>query len=121
MYTIDLQSRIPIYEQVYKSTLIAIMNGSLKQNDKLPTVREVAKDLGVNPNTIMKAYSLLERDGLIYTLAGRGVFLKEEDNEKVKNYLLKDFISVAKDTLKSGISKEILIEEIKNLKIEGDL
>ena len=72
MFDIDLQSRIPIYEQLYKKIVELIMKKELNSNDKLPSVRELAKELGVNPNTVSKAFQMLERDKIIYSLAGRG-------------------------------------------------
>jgi len=66
MFDIDLQSRIPIYEQLYKKIVELIMKKELNSNDKLPSVRELAKELGVNPNTVSKAFQMLERDKIIY-------------------------------------------------------
>lgn len=56
MFDLDLQSRTPIYEQLYKKTVELIIKGVLKENEQLPSVRSLAKDLSVNPNTVSKAY-----------------------------------------------------------------
>ena len=56
MFDLDLQSRTPIYEQLYKKTIELIIKGVLKENEQLPSVRSLAKEIGVNPNTVAKAY-----------------------------------------------------------------
>ncbi|MEF9983273.1 MAG: GntR family transcriptional regulator [Oscillospiraceae bacterium] len=77
MYMIDIKSRVPIYEQLKNRTLELIMAGILASGDKMPSVRSLAGDLGVNPNTIQKAYQDMEKEGIIYTVAGRGSFVSE--------------------------------------------
>ena len=71
MFDLDLQSRTPIYEQLYKKTIELIIKGVLKENDQLPSVRSLAKEIGVNPNTVAKAYQELERNKIIYSVSGR--------------------------------------------------
>ena len=75
MLTIDLQSRQPIYEQlIYRmSELVAL--GALAPGEQLPSVRALARDLGINPNTVQKAYQELERRGVICSVAGTGRFI----------------------------------------------
>ena len=75
MLTIDLQSRQPIYEQlIYRmSELVAL--GALAPGEQLPSVRALARDLGINPNTVQKAYQELERRGVICSVAGKGSFI----------------------------------------------
>ena len=68
MFLINLQGKETIYEQI-KSQIIKFINaGVLKPNDKLPSVRELASDLGINPNTVQMAYQVLEQDGYIYSV-----------------------------------------------------
>lgn len=114
MIDLDLQSRVPIYEQLYKKTVEQIIKGVLKENEQLPSVRSLAKDLGVNPNTVSKAYQELERNKIIYSVSGRGSFVAKTGDSMVKNYILSDFDEKANEALKIGISKE----ELKN-RIEG--
>ena len=64
MFDIDLQSRTPIYEQLYRRVTELVVKRQLMPGDKLPSVRELAKSLGVNPNTVSKAFQNLERDGV---------------------------------------------------------
>ncbi len=112
MYSIDLQSRTPIYEQLYKKVVELILKRELMPNDKLPSVRELAKDLGVNPNTVSKAFQLLERDKVIYSLAGRGSFVAKVNAEAVKNAALSDFDKAVSEALGAGITKGELTDRI---------
>ena len=112
MYTIDLQSRTPIYEQLYKKVVEFILKDELKAGDKLPSVREMAKSLGVNPNTVAKAFQLLERDKVIYSLAGRGSFVSKVNADSVKEKALADFDNAAAEALKAGLTRRELIERL---------
>ena len=112
MYNIDLQSRTPIYEQLYKKVVELILRNELKPNDKLPSVRELAKELGVNPNTVSKAFQLLERDKVIYSLAGRGSFVSNVSTDSVKETALEDFDRAVAEALNVGISKKELTDRI---------
>ena len=115
MFDIDLMSRVPIYEQLYRRVTELIMKGVLQEQDKLPSVRALATDLGVNPNTVAKAYSLLERDGFICTLAGRGCFVSKTDTALAQAQLLGSFDEAARRALGVGISKQILHERIDTI------
>ena len=77
---IDPYSRSPIYEQVIHRISELIMVGDLKNGDKLPSVRTLARDLGVNPNTVQRALSELERDGLVFSQRTAGRFVTENEN-----------------------------------------
>lgn len=114
MYSIDLQSRIPIYEQLYKKVVELVLKGELKAGDKLPSVRELAKNLGVNPNTVSKAFQLLERDNVIYSLAGRGSFISNINTDTVKENAFADFDRAVSEALSAGITKEELTERIRS-------
>lgn len=72
MLTIDLDSTIPIVEQLHAEIRHAIASGLLRPGDPLPTVRQLADDLGINLNTVARAYRLLESDGLVTSIRGRG-------------------------------------------------
>ncbi len=72
LITIDYRDRKLIYEQLVDNVKELILRGELKVDDHLPSVRALAKELGINPNTIQKAYAELERQGVIATLPGRG-------------------------------------------------
>lgn len=75
MITIDLTDRRPIYEQLKDNVIRLAMLGVLKPEEQLPSVRTLAKQLAVNPNTVQKAYQDLEREGFIYSTPGRGSFI----------------------------------------------
>ena len=72
LITIDLRSRKLIYEQIVDNVKEQVVREVLKENDYLPSVRSLANELGINPNTIQKAYAELERQGIIHSVAGRG-------------------------------------------------
>lgn len=75
MFRINQRSAQPIYEQILENVETLIISGALLKDEQLPSVRAVAKDLAVNPNTIQKAYGLLEERGIIYSRPGRGSFV----------------------------------------------
>lgn len=70
MIQIDLQSRVPLYEQLQEQIIRLSMLGILDENQQLPSVRALAREVGVNPNTVAKAYQQLEQQGIIYTVSG---------------------------------------------------
>ncbi|MBQ9845974.1 MAG: GntR family transcriptional regulator [Oscillospiraceae bacterium] len=84
MFILDLKSRVPIYEQLKNKTLELIMAGVLEQDSQLPSVRSLARELGVNPNTIQKAYQDMEKEGIIYSVAGKGSFVNDINSVKQK-------------------------------------
>lgn len=104
MFDIDLQSRIPIYEQLYRRVVELVMKKQLKPGDKLPSVRELAKQLGVNPNTVSKAFGLLERDGVICTTPGRGSFVSEKNKNIVIQKAKTDFSAAVRTALAAGLT-----------------
>ena len=110
MFSINFKSRKPIYDQIYSNVLKQIAIGELLPGDKLPTVRLIASELGVNPNTASKAYQMLERDGYIYSVVGKGSFVADSANSgeiKLAEIRQKLF-SAVKDAAEYGIKKETL-------------
>ncbi len=107
MFLIKLQGKESIYEQIRSQITLFIEKGILQADDKLPSVRSLANDLGINPNTVQKAYSQLEEDGLIYTLNKKGVFVKAA----VKEHNLEDVSYIIKSFRDKGISRK----EIENI------
>ncbi|MCA0984991.1 GntR family transcriptional regulator [Halobacillus yeomjeoni] len=98
MFELDLRSRKPIYEQLVEKLKQLIIHDVLKADEKLPSVRELAQQLTINPNTIQKAYRELESQGYIYSVKGRGSFVhpvekdaNEEEMKKVREELKKLF------------------------------
>ena len=76
--TIDVKSRTPIFEQLRHNITELALSGILAPDEQLPSVRALACDLAINPNTIQKAYAELERDGIIYSLPARGSFISSD-------------------------------------------
>ncbi len=120
MYLLDLQSRVPIYKQVYTCVKDMLLSGELSPGDKLPSVRELAKELGVNPNTITKAFQELEKDRIIYTVPGRGSYASDIIDEKMIRQALGDFDSAADICLRLNISADELRERITLLEKQGE-
>lgn len=117
MITIDVMGRTPIYEQICRAICSNIARGIFKENDKIPASRTLAQQLGLNPNTVAKAYSILERDGIIYTLAGRGSFIANQKGKAVST-LTHDFEEKTLEALNAGVTAEELIEIVNRLKGE---
>ena len=119
MFTIDNMSRIPVYEQIVEQTERMLLSGEMKPGDPMPSVRGLAAELGVNPNTIQKAYTELEHRGITTSVPGRGSFLREDATEQLVAYLnetaLPEFKNMLKGMLIAGASKEeslVFIEKI---------
>ena len=77
MFDIDVKSRVPIYEQIIENVKRLIIQGVLLPEEKLPSVRSLAQDLTINPNTIQKAYRELEREGYVVSRPGKGSFVND--------------------------------------------
>lgn len=81
-FSIDLHSGVPVYRQLIDQVRGGIASGSLTAGDQLPTVRQLAVDLAINPNTVMRAYRELELGGLLETHQGTGTFISSKKMEK---------------------------------------
>lgn len=117
MLNIDKRSRVPIYEQVKNQIIMLIRLGVFKPNSQLPSIRSVALDTGLNVNTIKRAFSDLEADGVIYSLPGRGSFVSST-GIKNKNIFKKamDEVKVSVENAKAkGIPQEECIKLIEQI------
>jgi GntR family transcriptional regulator len=108
----------PIYLQIMDEIKRSISRGELKEGDKVPSVREFAQKLGVNPNTVARAYMELEREGILVTKRGQGTFVSD-DREMIRS-IREDLIRKSFDTFLSelkelGISKEEIRKILKKL------
>lgn len=95
MFQLDLKNRKPIYEQIVENFKELIINRVLKPDEKIPSVRDLAKQLTINPNTIQKSYRELENQGYIYSVKGLGSFISERSHleiDKTKEKNLKEQI-----------------------------
>lgn len=117
MVKIDYNSSKAIYEQIYDEITRLILSKALKPDEKLPSVRELAAMTKINPNTIQKAYKYLELDNYIYSVKGRGNFVKSSDDlrslhiEKMGEELLKTI----KTLRELGLSKDEILKMINNM------
>ena len=115
MYQIDLLSRVPIYEQLYNNIVHLILKEVLQENEQLPSVRVLAKELGVNPNTVQKAYQELERNNFIYTVAGRGNFVARVNRENLTSQALSKVRETVIEAMKAGVTKEEIIAVVNEM------
>ena len=113
MIILDYRDRRPIYEQVLEKLKELMLLDVLKENDPLPSVRSLAMDLSINPNTIQRAYAELERQGYIYTVKGRGSFVAE--NGKMKDNRKKELLIQVSEMIDEAIRLGISGEELKNM------
>lgn len=117
MIQIDYRDKRPIYEQIIEKFRQLILRGVLKKDDAMPSIRSLALELSINPNTIQKAYQELERLEYIYTVKGRGSFVK--DSAIVVEQAVEDMRGQIKFLLEraedAGVSTERLIEMIKEI------
>ena len=117
MILIDVKSRQPIYEQLYNGIVRLSALGAMLPGEQLPSVRSLAQELGVNPNTVQKAYQLLERDGLIVSAPGKGSFLADQgDKLNEKRLKAKETLKQAvTDALASGMSGEEIRSSVETI------
>lgn len=122
MILIDVKSRQPIYEQLYNGIVRLSALGAMPPGEQLPSVRSLAQELGVNPNTVQKAYQLLERDGLIVSAPGKGSFLADQGGKlNEKRLEAKETLKQAvTDALASGMSGEEIRSSVETILSGGD-
>ena len=115
MVNLDYRDARPIYAQIIDTYRSQIAAGVLQTGDKLPSVRELASQLAINPNTIQRAYRELEMSGWIATVAGKGCFVRGIPGEAVQEQqsLLKEFDKAAEALLASGMTTEALIQRLQ--------
>ena len=121
MFSLNFESHVPIYEQLYNNVVKLVAIGVLKADDRLPTVRAMAKELGVNPNTVAKSYQMLERDGVIYSFIGKGSFVSgSRSSDDLKLAAARKELAAAVDkTVELGMTMDDVIEIIKDYFKEG--
>ncbi len=121
MLQLDLQSRQPIYEQLIQKLSEMISAGAIKPEEQLPSVRTLARDLGINPNTVQKAYQELERGGIIYSVAGRGSFIAPGNraNETLCRQSLIRIREAVADGRRTGLSCRQVEETVRSVYEEG--
>ncbi|MCI9111667.1 MAG: GntR family transcriptional regulator [Eubacterium sp.] len=116
MFSVSVSNREPIYTQLEKNIIRYINLGVYEKNSMLPSVRALACELGINPNTVSKAYKNLEANGVVYTVAGKGVFVKGDSMLTNIHKMAADEIkNVLKDAKNSGVEKTEVISIINEV------
>lgn len=121
-FRLDLHSGVPVYRQIIDQVIGGIAAGALTAGDQLPTVRQLAVDLSINPNTVIRAYRELEIRGVLETQQGTGTFISQQkpqrddaDRQRRLNQLVGEFIARAGS---AGFTVEDLLEQLHS--INGD-
>lgn len=118
-FRLDLRSGVPVYRQLIDQVRAGMASGMLSAGDQLPTVRQLAVDLAINPNTVLRAYRELELGGLLETQQGTGTFITERkprrddvDRERQLDQLVGEFLARAGA---AGFTVEDLLKELREL------
>jgi GntR family transcriptional regulator len=123
-FHIDPSSGTPIYRQIVDQVRQAVASGVLRPGDRLPSVREMAVELAVNPNTIAKAYQELERDGVVETPRGKGSFIADRDHTLSREERLRQFTEAADklvaDAYRLGIDAETALSLVNERLTEAE-
>ena len=116
MINLDYQSRVPIYEQIVSNVEKYVAVGILKENTQIPSIRDMASALGVNPNTVKKSYDILESKKVITTISTKGTFIAKDTSIATTNKI-NEYINEIKAKINElnnlGLSFEQIIERIK--------
>ncbi len=118
MIQLDLKDPRPIYEQIKARIKELVISGAVSPDDKIPSVRELAQTLTINPNTIQKAYKDLETDGIIYSVKGKGNFIARLDKsatELRRNGLFEKLAKTAEELVYLQTPEQDVIDIIRNI------
>lgn len=111
---IDNKSGLPIYDQIYSQIKSQIISGALREDQLLPSIRNLAKDLGISVITTRRAYDELEREGFIYTVAGKGCFVAAKNTELLREETLRQIEEHLQEIRNlaavCGLSREDILE-----------
>lgn len=115
MMHLDYRDARPIYTQIVDNFRAQVMAGILQNGDRLPSVRELASQLAINPNTIQRAYRELEMGGWIATVPGKGCFVcgRPVENQLEQMELLQEFDKTVEALVKRGVSREKLVARLQ--------
>ena len=105
MIEIDYRDKRPIYEQIKEKIKNLIISGAMKEDEKIPSVRELAGEIAINPNTIQKAYKELENENYIYSIRAKGYFVSDVKNINPNN------IELLKENLKEILNELYFLGE----------
>lgn len=117
MIQLNYRDTRPFYQQIKDNVRQLVVSGALKKDEKLPSVRDMAASLAINPNTIQRAYRELESEGYIYTLSGKGTFVAEVDhsNQFHQQELLPQFDKIVSELLYLSMPVNDLTNRILSL------
>lgn len=117
MFVLDYKSRLPIYEQLYESITRMAALGAMDPGEALPSVRSLAQELGVNPNTVQKAYQMLERDGIICSVPGKGSFLAGDESavERRKKLALEKVGDSLAEAVLCGVTQAEVLAQVSRV------
>ena len=118
MLNLDYRDARPIYEQIKDGLRRLMVTGVIREGEKLPSVRAMAGNLAINPNTIQRAYEALEAEGYVYSMPGKGSFAAPNTgvDEGRRSTLLHSFDQTASELLFLGMTAEELWERIRALR-----
>lgn len=121
MIVIDYQNRKPIYEQVVERFQRLILTGAMEPDTQMPSVRALATELAINPNTIQKAYTILEQKGFIYPVKGRGNFVSgnQDLKEQEQTVFFQKLETLIQEGKELGVSKELCLQKTAEFYEEG--
>lgn len=122
MIQLNYRDSKPIYEQIKEGLRKLIITNAITADEKLPSVREFASSLAINPNTIQRAYHDLESEGYIYTVTGKGSFVAERQEiyDSRQSELLEEFDEVVEKLLFLSVKKGELVERMEHLTEGGE-
>jgi GntR family transcriptional regulator len=115
MLEIDVRSPIPVYEQIVSQIQRAVADGALEPDAALPPIRQLAKDLDLNPATVAKAYLLLEKDGIVRTAGRRGTFVRGDARPKVGESLRKEAAGQIRDVGSRWLDRGLSAQDLRRL------
>lgn len=120
MIILDYKDTRPIYEQIVERFKLLILKGVLVKDEQMPSVRSLAMELSINPNTIQKAYAELERQGYIYTIKGRGNFISDSSSllEERKEELKQRLLLLYQEGRELGMKKKDFLDYLNGVKEE---
>ena len=118
MINLNYRDSRPIYEQIRDSYRDLLISGGILPGEKLPSVRELATQLAINPNTIQRAYRELEAEGYIYSVPGKGAFAasRKDVSSQRKSSLFAQFDQAVSELMYLGVEPEELYNRIKEVK-----
>lgn len=121
MIILDYRDRRPIYEQVVERFQELMVSGALEKDSQLPSVRSLAMELSINPNTIQRAYAELERRGYIYSVKGKGSFVADNSHirEDGRAAILKRQEELAREAVNLGVERRLLEDIIHQIYDRG--